>query len=163
MNSRNLALALLAMLLPLLVPSLAHGEDGEVPAEDPGCSFLLVGPNYTRNAPASDCGTDVRVSIMGFNGACVAPPGQDAPCFVGVNAEYRSHCPVTLRYEMGPLGQTQGQFPLPSTGGVWDSIVPPFVESLPCGSPMYFLKAELTDITGFMTLASAQYRCTACD
>lgn len=170
MTSTLRSLALLALGLgALLVPSSALAQDSDAAGEDcGGCKFLLTGPNYGNNDKPNVCGTDVRLTIMGMNGSCEADTdgGCDdvAPCFSMMQVDVRSNCPFTLDYEMGPLGGTTGRIPLPpSPGGVWTSILDPYFEPVGCASPMYIVRLEVQDTTGYMRFASAQYRCTACE
>ena len=142
--------------------------DDVVPVDCEGCDFTLVGPTHTVQGPGA-CQTDVRITIMYFDGSCEDAGNGDgcqpeAPCFAGIDVEYRSLCPVTLDYIAGPNGALTGTLPLPATpGGMWTDVIPPWLETLPCGSPTYVLHALLTDPAGGRAWATANYWCNACD
>lgn len=163
---------LISLLALIATATTAQAQDDDY-YDCPGCTFVLNGPNGGGNGQPNPCGTDQRVTIMGFNGACKWDRGEDddddggcveeSPCFAGVQVEYRSNCPSTAGWEYGPLGTPGVTVPLPPTpGGFWVEL-PPILETLPCGSPMYILLLEIEDVTGYHTFSSAQFRCTACE
>lgn len=151
----------------LLVPVLAQAQDDDVVTECGGCRYLQSGPNYGGNGLANPCGTDLRVTMMGFNGACRLDGAegcvQQSPCFAGITVEYRSNCSATALWEYGPLGTPPLTIPLPPTpGGTWVS-ADPILQTLPCGSPMFVLQLNVQDSSGYVEFASAQFRCTPCE
>ena len=171
MSHLHRLLALLSVaLLATLAPSFAQTDSDETGGGDcSGCEFLVNGPNYGNNGAPNPCGTDLRVTIMGFSGSCDVDDdgncGQSSPCFVGIQVEYRSTCRVDFDFEVGALGnELRGQFSLPGTeGGGWQDVIPPWVEAFPCGGTMRVLKIEIKDLLGYFKFARAQYWCAACD
>lgn len=161
-------LFLINLLALFAFASPANAQDADDADDCSGCSFLLNGPNGGGNGQPNPCGTDQRVTIMGFNGACKLDREredcvQESPCFAGIQAEYRSNCAVNMSWVNGPLGAPGLDFPAPPTpGGAWVAF-PPVLETLNCDSPMYVLLFEISDATGFHSFSSAQYRCTPCE
>ncbi|QDV09147.1 hypothetical protein Poly30_47040 [Planctomycetes bacterium Poly30] len=164
--SHFLRLASTFALSALALVASGFSDDG-IPVKCTGCTFTQVGPANGNTGGANPCGADIRITIMSFNGSCALAENvcqQASPCFAGIQVEYRSLCPVTLDYLAGPNGGMQGSLPLPPTaGGAWTDVIPPWLETLACGSPTHILHALITDPTGRRAWSTANYWCNACD